>query len=265
MGKTIGILSLKGGVGKTSTVIALGGALSQLGKKVLLIDGNLSAPNLGVHLNKIDPKITLHHVLQGKNNIKESIQNKKEFDIIPASLFNKHETNPLKLRDKIKHLKRKYDVVLIDSSPALNNETLAAMLASDEILIVTTPDLPTLSTTIKATQTAKQRGTPISGLILNKVHNKKFEIPLKKVEEISEVPVMAVVPHDLTILEALSKFKSSTIHNPKSKSSQEYMRLASTLVGEKYKPIKLKTFLSWINPPKQEINRTIFYERVFSQ
>ena len=43
MGKIIGVLSLKGGVGKTSSVVALGDAMADFGKKVLLVDGNLRA------------------------------------------------------------------------------------------------------------------------------------------------------------------------------------------------------------------------------
>ena len=45
---------------------------------------------------------------------------------------------------------------MIDSSPALNDETLAVMLASDEIFIVTTPDYPTLSMTLKSIKDARQ-------------------------------------------------------------------------------------------------------------
>ncbi|MCH8872918.1 AAA family ATPase, partial [candidate division KSB1 bacterium] len=56
--KTIGILSIKGGVGKTSTVAALGAAIAGFDKKVLLIDGNFSAPNLGLHLGIVNPKVT---------------------------------------------------------------------------------------------------------------------------------------------------------------------------------------------------------------
>ena len=73
MGKTIGIVSLKGGVGKTSVVSALGGAIADFGQKVLLIDGNFSAPNLGLHLNIIDPKITLNHVLDRTANLNDAI------------------------------------------------------------------------------------------------------------------------------------------------------------------------------------------------
>ena len=73
MGKTIGIISLKGGVGKTTVVVSLGAALSEFGIKVLLIDGNIFSPSLGLHLNIMDPEKTLHHVLNRTANAKDAI------------------------------------------------------------------------------------------------------------------------------------------------------------------------------------------------
>lgn len=266
MGKIIGVISLKGGVGKTSVVASLGSALSEIGKKVLLIDGNLSSPGLGLHLNIIDPEKTLHHVFDRIANPRDAIYEcEGGFDIIPASIFEKTQVSPLKLKDKIKGLKRSYDIILIDSSPSLDEETLAVMLASDEILVVTTPDHPTLSATIKAIKLAKQRGTPISGLILNKVHNKNFEIPFGDIEETLEIPVLAVIPYDLGVLKSLSKMKPYTSHKPKSRGSTEYKKLASALVGQKYKQAKFKNFFGKITPKRQEINRELFYKRAFKK
>ncbi len=264
MGKSIGVISLKGGVGKTSVVVALGDALAGLGKRVLLVDANLSAPNLGIHLNLIDPEKTLHDVLERSANPSSAVYKLENFDVLPAAIFSNVNINPLKLKDRIKLLKNSYDIVIIDSSPALNDETLAAMLASDELLVVTTPDYPTLSTTLKATKLARQRGTPISGIVLNKVHNRNFEIPLKDVEETLEIPVMAVIPHDINILRALSEFKPSTDFKPNSEASQEYKKLAAALIGQKYKKVRLNNLFNWISPKKQDINRTIFYESFFS-
>jgi len=262
MGKSIGILSLKGGVGKTSVVSSLGKAISDFGKKVLLVDANFSAPNLGMHLNIIDPGITLHHVLNRKANITQAIYSLDDFDVIPSSIFNNFNINPLKLRDKISPLKRKYDFILIDSSPALNEETLSAMLASDDIFVITTPDYPTLSMTLKAVKLAKQRKTPVTGLILNKVFNKKFEISIEDIEKVTGVPVLAVIPHDVNFLKALSEFTPLTSYKPKSNSSEELKKLAATLVGEKYKPFRFKKIFR-VNPKRQEINRELFYDRVF--
>ena len=131
MGKTIGVLSIKGGVGKTSAVVALGDAISDFGKKVLLIDANFSSPNLGAHLKIIDPEKTLHDVLNRTARLKDAIQKSGNFDVLPSKIFNKKTISPLELKNKIKSLKNIYDIILIDSSPALNEESLAAMLDSD--------------------------------------------------------------------------------------------------------------------------------------
>ncbi|MEK6898390.1 MAG: AAA family ATPase [Nanoarchaeota archaeon] len=262
MCKVIGILSLKGGVGKTSTVISLGDAISDFGKKVLLVDGNLSAPNLGLHLKIVEPRVTLHHVLGREANVVSSIHKFGNFDVIPASVFGSISVNPFELRDKIKLLKRKYDFIVIDSSPSMNDETLAVMLASDELIIVTTPDVPTLSMTLRAVKLAKRRNTPINGLVLNKVHNKDFELTLEEIENVSGVPVLAVIPYDIDILKSLSNFSPYTSYRKNSKGSVEYRKLAGILVGEKYNPFSLRNFFQ-ITPKRQEINREIFYDRVF--
>ena len=260
--KIIGIISLKGGVGKTSAVVALGDAIADFGKKTLLVDANFSAPNLGLHLNVVDPEITLQHVLERKANIRDAIYKMDNFDILPSSIFYKKNINPLKLKDKIKTLGKEYDFILIDSSPALNHETLAVILASDELLVVTTPDHSTLSTTLKAVKLARQRGTSISGLVLNKVHNKNFELSIEDIEKTADVPVMAVIPYDINILKALSKFVPSTTYKPKSEASFEYKQLAGILIGEKYRPKRFRDLFK-ISLKRQEVNREIFYERVF--
>ena len=197
MGKTIGVLSIKGGVGKTSTVIALGDAIAGFGKKVLLVDANFSAPNLGAHLKIIDPEKTLHEVLGRKANFKEAIQKLENFDILPAKIFNKLIISPLDLKKKLRSIKRRYDYIIIDSSPALNEESLATMLASDELIIVTTPDVPTLSSTLKTIKIVQQRKIPIDGLILNKTHDKNFELSIEDIEKTVAVPILAVIPYDV--------------------------------------------------------------------
>jgi len=265
MGKTIGIISLKGGVGKTSTVVSLGAALSESGKKVLLIDGNLSSPSLGLHLNVVDPEKTLHHVLSRNSNPREAIYDTGNFHVMPSSIFSRSKVSPLLLKTKIKGLKRSYDVIIVDSSPSLDEETLGVMLASDEIFVVTTPDRPTLSATMKAIKLARQRGVPISGLILNKVNDKSFEIPFEDVERALEIPVLAVIPYDVEILHALSEMEPYTTFKPKSKGSEEFRKLAAVVSGERYKQSRLRDFIRRMTPKKQDINREIFYEELFGK
>lgn len=259
MGKSIGIISIKGGVGKTSTVAALGAAIASFNKKVLIIDGNFSAPNLGLHLGIVDPEITAHHVLRGKAKAEDAIYEYENMDIMPASLLDRQIKNPMKFRKKIAHLKDMYDVILIDSSPSLNNETLAAMMASDELLVIATPDYPTLSATLRATRIAKQRKTPIIGLILNKVYNKNFELSLEEIEESSGTPVLAVLPHDLAVLESLANTTPSTVYAEKSEVATEYTKLAAALVGEEYTDTRFRAIFNRLfgRTTQQDINRSV--------
>ncbi|MFC1728296.1 AAA family ATPase [Nanoarchaeota archaeon] len=263
MGKTIGIIAIKGGVGKTTTVSNLGAVLaSEFNKKVLLVDANFSAPNLGLHLGIVDPAKTLHDVIENKATIHEAVQEHDHgFHIIPSSLVHK-KINPFKLKNRLASIKKNYDVILVDSSPTLNEEILATMLASDELYVVTSADYPTLSCTMSAVKLAKERKTPISGLIINKTRGEKFELSLTEIEESTGIPVLAVIPDDIKVLEALSETKSAALHAPKKDFAIEYKKLAGFLVGEEYKDKRLKTkvkdfFLTNHDVPKQNINRIL--------
>ncbi len=262
MTKIIGILSLKGGVGKTSVVSSLGDALSGFGKKVLLVDANYSAPNLGLHWNVIEPEVTLHHVLSRKANIKDSVYKMDNLDIIPSSIFHSIEINPLILKDKLGQIKKEYDFIILDSAPAMNEETLSVILASNSLIFVTTPDMPTLSNTLKIINLARERGAEVDGLILNKVHDRDFEISIDDIEKTIESPVLAVIPYDTEVLRALSKFTPFTSHKPNAEGSIEFKKLAGVLAGTKYKSFSLKNIFNFA-PERQEVNRELFYRNVF--
>lgn len=260
-GKTIGIISLKGGVGKTSSVVNLGAVLAtEFKKKVLVVDANFSAPNLALHLGLVNPEVTIHDVLLNRANANEAIyEHEAGFHLMPGSYVSK-KVKPHRLKHKISNLQEQYDIILIDSSPNINEEMLAAMIASDELLVVTTPDYPTLSTTLRAIRIAKQRKMPITGLVLNKVRNKKFELSIKDIEEAAEVPVLCVLPEDIKVLEALANTMPVVLHKPKADSSIEYKKLAAYLIGEKYDDprlwAKIKSFFKK-DTPKENINRLL--------
>jgi len=87
MSKIIVITSGKGGVGKTTTAINLAAAMKHFGEDVLIIDGNLSTPNVGLHLNSPEVPINLNHVLRGKAEPFEAIyEHESGIKIMPSSL-----------------------------------------------------------------------------------------------------------------------------------------------------------------------------------
>jgi MinD-like ATPase involved in chromosome partitioning or flagellar assembly len=202
-GKVIGIISIKGGVGKTTVVSNLGATLaSRFSKKVLLVDGNITAPNLGLHLGLIESGDTLHDVLYNQVPIGNAIQKSSHgFDVLTSSLSPKNSqkgrVNPYKLHNRLSQVKNDYDFIIVDSSPNLNEEMLSTMIAADKLVVVTSPDYPTLSCTMHAIKIAKERKTPIAGLVLNKVRNKRFELSVKDIESATGVPVLSVINDDI--------------------------------------------------------------------
>ncbi len=74
MARTIGIIAIKGGVGKTTISASIAADLANnYGRKVLLVDANYSAPNLGLHMDILEPKKTIHDVLSGKAMAEETL------------------------------------------------------------------------------------------------------------------------------------------------------------------------------------------------
>jgi septum site-determining protein MinD len=238
-GKTIGVISIKGGVGKTTVVSNLASSLAKLGKKTLVVDGNISAPNLGLHLGILNSQYTLHDVLFSNVPVWKAVRKSEfGFDVITGSLLPKKNQkvriNPYKLHNRLSDVKKEYDYIIIDSSPNLNEEMLSTMIASDELLVVTSPDYPTLSCTMHAVKVARERKTPIAGLVLNKVRNKDFELSVSDIENATGIPVLSVIGDDVKVLEALSKTSPASSYFPKDDFSVAYGMLAAKISGERY-------------------------------
>jgi len=267
MAKVIGIISIKGGVGKTTTVTNLGAALSQIGKKVLLVDANYSAPNLGLHFGLVRPdSATIHDVLINKASIKHATyEHEAGFHFIPGALVPRasDRIDIYRLKNRLKDIKDDYDFILIDSSPTLNAEMLSTIVASDELIAVSTPDYPTLSCTMRAVKIAKQKKTPITGLVLNKTRNQKFEVSLKDIEDTTGVPVLAVLPDHTDVLAALAETTPVTLFNSKNEVSIEYKKLAASLSGVEFKDNRISNMLKGLfgKIDKQDINREVLRRR----
>jgi len=85
-----------------------------------------------------------------------------------------------------------------------------------------------------AIKVAKERKTPISGLVLNKVRNKRFELSAKDIEDTTGIPVLSVIKDDVKVLEALSKTTPAAVCSPKKDFSIAYNVLAAKIAGEEY-------------------------------
>jgi septum site-determining protein MinD len=235
-GKIYGIVALKGGVGKTTVCANLGTALAiGYDKKVLIIDANFSTPHLGLHVGIVNPDRSLHKIMEDEYSVYEGIyEHALGFHVIPGMLAPEG-LDYHRLKEKIEPLREYYDYILIDSSPSLNQEMAATMSASDEVLVVSSPDYPTLSSTLHAIKIARNQGTDVRGIILNKVRKKRFELNSKDVSEASDVKVLASIPDEVKVQAALAKMIPIVAFSPSNEVSNVYKRLAASLAGETYR------------------------------
>ena len=262
MGKAIGIVSVKGGVGKTSVAVALGAVLAnKYNKKVLIIDANLTAPSLGLHFGLITPANTIHDVLENKAKAIEAIYGTEYgLHIMPGSLSPSSytEIDYNRMKETIEQLKEYYDFIFIDTPQLMNNKTSTFINWSDELLLVTTPDHVTISAALLSIKIAKQEKVPIMGVIMNKVQKKKFELQIEEIEKLTGNPVLAVLPFEINNGEALAKHMPCSLHK-ETEGTIEYNKVAAALVGKEYNDQRIKTKLLRLfkSLPKQESNRAV--------
>ncbi len=237
MNKIIVITSGKGGVGKTTTAINLGAAMNYFGKDVLIIDGNLSTPNVGIHLNSPEVPINLNHVLLGKADAKEAVyEHKSGIKVMPSSLSIK-ELKKVK-PEKISNFKRDFkgisDYVIVDSSAGLGDEALAAMDLADELIIITNPEMPAITDALKTIKMAEQMKKPVTGVIVTRVRKDKVEMTPETVKDMLETPILGMIPEDMNIKRALNQ-KDAIVHtHPKSDASRAYKEIAARIVNAEY-------------------------------
>jgi len=172
MTRIIGIVSGKGGVGKTTVVSNLGACLAQDGYNVAVIDGNLTGANLGLHFGLISYPISIHDVMKKNASlIDATYKHPSGVDIIPASLSFEDvlDTAPVNISQHIYDSLGDKDFVLVDAATGLDRETLNAIDMCDELILVTHPELPTISDALRTKSIIKKYEKKILGVILNRV------------------------------------------------------------------------------------------------
>jgi len=143
--KTYTIASGKGGVGKTSLSVNLASVLGKMGVRTIVLDGDLGLANIDVMFG-LYPKYHLGHVVNGEKKLSDILISVQEnVYMLPGGtglqeMADLNMARQLKLIDEFSLLEDYGDVLLIDTGAGLYRSIIVFALASDSLLLVTSPD-----------------------------------------------------------------------------------------------------------------------------
>lgn len=236
MARIIVIASGKGGVGKTTSAINIGAALNKFGKDVIVVDANLTTPNIGLHLGAPTVPVSLTHVLMGRAKPHEAIyEHRSGMKVMPSSIsINAGKIHSGRLSEVAKKLRKYGEIIIFDSPAGLGDEAIDVIEAGDDVLIVTQAETPALTDALKTIKLAENLDKNVKGVVITRFSKKNHQIALDNIESMLEKNIIGVIPEDDAIKHSL-RMRDAVVHtHPKSGAAKGYRQVAAKLIGTEY-------------------------------
>lgn len=242
--KIITITSGKGGVGKSNFVVNLAISLQNKGKKVLIFDADLGMGNDDV-LMGLYPKYNIFDIIYTDLEIKDIIiEGTNGVSLIPAgsALIKAQELEEEERKlflEKLESLD-KFDYILIDTGAGVNKDVLSFIAASEELIIITTPEPTSLTdgySLIKATDHYKLKTK--AKIIVNKAFTKqegqetynKFNQAVSRFLKI-EIEYLGCILEDRKLVQSVRQQKPFIVLYPNCDAAKDIETISLKIMGQ---------------------------------
>lgn len=239
----IAIASQKGGIGKSSSSIALSSGLARKGKKTLLIDVDPQANSskiLADDYKDLSENQTIYTTIIDNNPLTIHKTSLPNLDIVPSHILLSKADSSLqgldrhhRLKDHLASVAKQYDYIFVDNPPNLGVLTLNSLTAADKIIVPVSPgffeldSISQLSDTIRAVQNRLNPNLQVLGYL--------FTMSSPTVESRDSLKMLrsalgdqvfkTVIPRNVSVAEAHHKRQDIFTYDENSRAAEEYNRL----------------------------------------
>ena len=249
LARVITVTSGKGGVGKSNTSINLAIQLKKMGQRVIILDADFGLANIEIMFGAI-PKHNLSDLIYQGKNIKEIITwGPGNVGFISggsgiAGLSNLSREYLSYIVQNLEELDTIADIIIIDTGAGISDAVLEFLVASGEILLVTTPE-PTSITDSYSLLKALNRHPRFSRensqvkVIANRVSGPEEGMDLFNklnavVSRYLKLPIdyLGMIPYDNQLSKAVMQQMPVSLKNPSAKSAQAFEQIAGALMNK---------------------------------
>ena len=237
--RVIVITSGKGGVGKTTTTANIGAALADKGHKVLLIDTDIGLRNLDVVMG-LENRIVydLIDVIEGKCRVSQALIKDKRCQnlvLLPAAqIRDKNDVNTDQMKELIFSLKESFDYILIDCPAGIEQGFKNAIVAADEAIVVTTPEVSATRDADRIIGLLEAAGIKSPRLVVNRLRidmvKDKNMLGVEDILDILAVKLLGVVPDDENVVISTNKGEP-LVYKGDSLAAKAFKNIASRIEG----------------------------------
>ena len=248
MTKVVVVTSGKGGVGKTTSTAALGAALAQNGKNVVVVDFDVGLRNLDLVMGAERRVVyDLINVVQGVAKLQQALIRDKRIDtlsLLPASQTrDKDALTEEGVASIIKELRGQFDWVICDSPAGIERGATLAMRFADTAVIVTNPEVSSVRDSDRIiglldSKTEKaEKGQRVEKHVLITRYDAQRAargemLTIEDVLEILSTPLLGIIPESEEVLRASNVGSPVTLSNAASSPARAYIDAARRLKGD---------------------------------